>query len=710
MEVRTNWSGNDNSAAYQPYNGGSYTFNVGSNASLLIDASSITTGSVTAGLNHGNSIGWNAAAGLDVDGPGAITINGGVNVANGQTITMRSGSISYTGILSSGSSVGDINLYTSSNSVAVGLGGTSLTNTAPYQLTNSELQNISTGGLYIEGGATTAFSNIDLSPNGLTYVEVRTNWSGGCNCSPYQTYNGESYSFNVGTTAGLLIDAYSILTGSIIAGVNRGNTLGINSAANLNGYGLGGVTINGSVTVNNGQDITIRGGSIYYPGILYTGSSTGSVHLETSSGSTDVGLGGTAGNNTATFALTLSELQSINTGNLYIEGGATTGFGNIDLSAQNLNYVEVRTNWDGNCNCAVNQPYNAGSYTLNVGSNAALLIDAGSITTGNITAGVNRGDSDGLNSAAALYAYGTGAVTINGSVTVGNGQNITIHGGGINYTGTLNTGASAGSVDLWTTSNSIDVGLGGTAVSNTGTFALTLSELQSITTGNLYIEGGAATVFGNIDLSAQNLNYVEVRTNWNGNSNNAGYQPYNGSSYTLNVESSAGLLIDASSITTGSVTSGLNRGNDIGVYSAADLNANGDGAVTINGSVTTGSGQIITIRAASISYSGSLDTDFGNGSVYLETTSNSIDVGIGGDNVSNTATYKLTLAELQAINTGSLYIEGGQTTLFGDVDLSANGLSYMEIRTNWAAPATALITSHTMAAHTILMLAPMPQF
>ena len=296
----------------------------------------------------------------------------------------------------------------------------------------------------------------------------------------------------------------------------------------------------------------------------------------------------------------MSELQDINTGNLYIEGGATTVYGNIDLSAGGLSYMEVRTNWDGGCNCATYQPYNGASYTLNVGSTAGLLIDASAITTGSITAGPNRGNTIGLNSAATLNVFGTGGVTVNGSVTVGNGQNITIRGGAIDYTGTLSTGSGVGSVDLWTSSNGISVGLGGDSVSNTATFALTLSQLQSIATGNLYIEGGATTAYGNIDLSASNLQYMEVRTNWSGSNNGASYQPYVGGSYSLNVGSFAGLLIDASSITTGSVTAGVNRGNGVGVNAAVELNGYDAQGVTVNGNISVNNGQTIVIRGGAI--------------------------------------------------------------------------------------------------------------
>ena len=152
---------------------------------------------------------------FNVYGSGMVTINGNVTVANGQDITIRAGGIDYTGTLNTGFAAGTVHLETSSNSINVGLGGTSLSNTEPFAITTAELQSITTGGLYIETGPVTVFSNLDVSSNNLTYVEVRTNWSGTCNCSPYQDYTGASYSVNVGTTAALLIDAAQIITGSI---------------------------------------------------------------------------------------------------------------------------------------------------------------------------------------------------------------------------------------------------------------------------------------------------------------------------------------------------------------------------------------------------------------------------------------------------------------------------------------------------------------
>ena len=64
-------------------------------------------------------------------------------------------------------------------------------------------------------------------------------------------------------------------------------------------------------------------------------------------------------------------------------------YGNVNLSGDNLQYLQVRTDWDGNCNCSANyQPFNGGSYSLTVGSNTGLLIDASSITIGSVAAGL----------------------------------------------------------------------------------------------------------------------------------------------------------------------------------------------------------------------------------------------------------------------------------------------------------------------------------
>ena len=225
--------------------------------------------------------------------------------------------------------------------------------------------------------------------------------------------------------------------------------------------------------------------------------------------------------------------------------------------------MEIRTDWNGSFNGgndASYQPYNGGSYTFNVGS-ASLLIDASSITTGSITAGNNFCcNAYGNGAAVMLSAQGANGVTINGGVTVNSGQSILISAGAINYTGTLSTGAGTGNINLWTTSHSIDVGLGGTAQTNTGTFALTNAELQNINTGSLFIEGGTVNVFSNLNVSGDGLNYMEVRTDFNGigYGNDAPYSPYNGGSYTFNVGSNTALLIDASVITTGSITAGTN--------------------------------------------------------------------------------------------------------------------------------------------------------
>ena len=137
------------------------------------------------------------------------------------------------------------------------------------------------------------------------------------------------------------------------------------------------------------------------------------------------------------------------------------------------------------------------------------------------------------------------------------------------------------------------MGLGGTTGTNTGTFALTNSELANITSGSLFIEGGTVNLFSNLNLSSNGLNYLEIRTDYHGigYGNEGAYQPYNGSSYTINVGSVTQLFIDASSITTGSITAGLDRCcNALGDGAAVHLNVFGAGGVNINGGITVANG------------------------------------------------------------------------------------------------------------------------
>ena len=94
----------------------------------------------------------------------------------------------------------------------------------------------------------------------------------------------------------------------------------------------------------------------------------------------------------------------------------------------------MQTNWFGSCSCDQSQPYNSASYSLNAGSAAGVLIDAGVLNTDSISAAnitLNSHVGQLTVNPSANIAAGNGSINIidydtaAGAIVIGNGATLT---------------------------------------------------------------------------------------------------------------------------------------------------------------------------------------------------------------------------------------------------------------------------------------------
>ena len=494
----------------------------------------------------------------------------------------------------------------------------------------SELQSITAGTIDINAGQLTQYASISLTTSNLN---IRTDFNGSSNTGVFQAFNNPNdYNFTFSGNTNLSIYASTITVGSA-------TTLGGQVALVAN---AGALNITGNVSTGSGGTITLQGSTMNFQGTLNTGNSVGTVNIKTACGNNGYGVNGTIGDasgSSSTWVLSQPQLQAISTGTLNIISGQLTvdALVNLTENANGPTHVNVSTNESTGGPGGTYQPYiDSNSYGWSLSGETSLSIAASSITTGSI----------GTGAAVGLYAV-SGGLTVNGNIATTSGGSITLLGGTMGFTGTLNTGSSAGFVTLETNSNSIAGGIGGTSGNNTAPWAVTLAQLQDITTGTLNIYSGALTVYGNIDLSATNLTAWNINTSWNGSGLCcSGSKTYNGGTYSLNAGSGS-LAITGYNVTTGSLTA-----NSI--------------------SVTSNGGQLyVPVDAVILAQAGNvtlLNTDTVYGSILLDTGSSisafngsfngNVDIVVGASLPSNPAVGPSpTNTNLNPSNGGQIYFD-----------------------------------------------------
>lgn len=625
IDIRTNVNGP--LLPYQPYIGGSFTWTTSTQTDLSIAAETITVGSISAGP---------LVSLVAAESPGTLTVNGGITTATGGEILLSGATLDYTGMLNTGLTVGTVTLRTMNVGVEGSIGGSS----EAWNITNAELANITTGNLNIYTGQLTQDSNIDLTANDIENVDIRTNVN--LPLTLFESYIGGSLSFTAGPQTNLAIRSSSIAIGSISAG-NLVTLAAVDSSLN----------VNGNITTANGGEIDLMGATMDFTGTLDTGTSSGLITLRVNDVSV---LGSVGGAGSAAWNVTNAELANIDTSYLRLYTGQLTQDSNIDVSANAFDTLEIRTN--ANLPLTDHEAYIGNSLTYTMGP-ANLIIHASSISVGAISAGPS----------VFLHAHDS-TLDVNGNVSTQAGGAITLYGSTMDYDGTLNTGSSTGSVTLGVNDVSVIGGIGGTTITNTAPWEVTLAKLQNITTGNLNITSGQLTVYGNIDLSASGLDNVNIWTN--GLFPLTDYEAYIGGSFTVDLGSQTNLSIDAASISSGSVNAGA----------FVTMRA-WDTSLTIDGGITTLTGGTITLLGGTMDFTGVLNTGgVDQGHVFFQTNSNDVIGGLGGDGISNLAPWNLTISELQNTSTGTLNINSGELTVYGDIDLTASLLISMTITTN----------------------------
>lgn len=514
--------------------GGTGTLTLGNAAALGTGTFSLTNGATfntAGGYTVTNAENWNGN--FTYLGSNALTMNGAVTLGGASQFTVSgANTVTESGIIGGGfaltkAGAGNLTLsganaftgglslsgtgtLTLSNASALGTGtftigsGTTFNTGAVYTYTNAQIWN---GNYTYSGannltftGAVTLGANVQVTENGQTLYENGAIGDGGFGYSITKAGSsnlalGGNNTFSGGVTLGgtgtLDINSNTALgTGTFtIGGATFNNTSGsavsLSNAQTWNGnftysgggsnvtFGVGGVTLNGSIT------ITATGNLLTENGAITDGASTYSI---TKAGSSTLALGG---NNTfkggvtlgGTGTLDINSNTALGTGTFTI--GAGTTFNNTSGSAATLTNAQI---WNGN-------------YTYSGGSN--LTFGVGGVTlNGNITitpTGNVLTENGAITDGASTYS-----ITKAGNGTLALGGNNTFKGGvsdGATGTLAINSAGALGTGALTLVAGSTLDNLSGGAVANSNANAISFGTTLTYTgTGGNLLDLGTGTI------------------------------------------------------------------------------------------------------------------------------------------------------------------------------------------------------------------------
>jgi len=643
-DLATNWSGSIIA------DGAGFTANI--NSDIAVNRILAVTSNRTIGiLNIGDPSGSNtftistnatANATLTLDGNGSNAQINGLTSSNATTISAKLGLNSSLDI--SNNATSGTGLMTFSGSISSNTAGTKT-------ITNSGASNVSfTTGVISDGPA----GNVAVVQNSATSTLT---------LSGVNTFSG-----------GVLVKQGALSLGNV-AGAGTGViTLGdTGGSANVN-------LSSGAGTIAN--DITVASGStgntiaIYNTGssaTVYTGNISLSNNLTVSANGTgSIRLGG---NLSGSKVLTVAAATS--TANLTIDGVNNTYNGGTILNSGNLKV--------GN-----NSALGTGTLTINGGGLSSNSTGARTLQNNIIVGG---------DFALGLAATGTGVVTLNGTMDLGNAmRSITVNSPGSNATisGVISNGGITLAGGNLTLSNNNNSYAGGTVL-NSGT--LNLAGNRTLGSGNLTINGGSLNNTSGGALTMATTNPITL----DGNVTFVG-----SAALTMNGAISLGtaagttrqIVISANTLTLGgNITDGTNaksltvnlaaansslflNGNNTfsggltliggsGAIKAGSNNAFGTGVITFSANTTVGfSGSAFTL-ANDIIFNNTAESGSNMGTSTLTLTGNLS--GTGSMAVNGFTTGKLKLSGNNTAWTGNYRNSGGNTLQLGSVNALGSG-------------------------------------
>ena len=719
----------------------------------------------------GGTVTFNAPVGEAGSQNNSLTVNAGADLNGGSVSTGTSGNQTYNGTVTLGNGV-DENLSggTVAFNAPVGEAGSqnnSLTVNAGADLNGGSVSTGTSGNQTYNGtvtlgngvdenlsGGTVAF-NAPVGEAGSQNNSLTVNAGADLNGGSVSTGTGNQ-TYNGAVTLGNGVDEN--LSGGTVAfnapvgeAGSQNNSLTVNAGADLNGgsvsTGTGNQTYNGAVTLGNGVDESLSGGTVAFNApVGEAGSQNNSLTVnagaDLNGGSVSTG----TGNQTYNGAVTLGNGVDEN-----LSGGTVTFNAPVGEAGSQNNSLTVNAGADLNggsvsTGTSGNQTYN-GAVTLGNGVDESL---SGGTVTFNAPVGEAGSQNNNLTVDAGAdlnggsVSTGTGNQTYNGNVTLGNGVPETLTGGTVamneNLVGgnnglTVNGNATLGSTAANTASGLGAVAVTGNAIINDGSVgagSLTVSGTtalngNSVTTSGYQQYGGAVTLgatattlmdngsgpitfdstVDNLTKGAESLTVETAGTTTFlaavGNSGGAGGATALNSLTVDNLPADATGLIDLNGVvvrTTGAqvygarvmLTSGaINSGSTIdygSTLSGASLTDNG--STTFGGSVTVASlldNGSTAINGGGVNTGGGSQTYNGSVSLGNSTVNSGARIDYGGsvsgaslsDNGSTIFGGGVSVASLSdngatAINGGGVSTAGSQT-YSGPVSLGNSTLS-----------------------------------
>ena len=534
------------------------------------------------------------------------------------------------------------------------------------------------GGLTISAGIVKVGSDnaLGTSASGVTVATAGTLDVNGTNMTATNALSLTGTLTNSSTTAATYAGQVTLGTAKSIGGALGGNLTLSGGVAN-NGFGLtlnpsantlavNGVSGTGNVTITNSSNGTVNlTGTVDNAGTI-TNDGSGN-NATTISGNLGANVSGVT-QNSSTSSLLLSGNNASYTGGVTITSG-TVKVGSNNALGGNSSAVTVATagtlDVNGTTMTATNALTLNGSSTL-TNSSATEATYAGQVTLG---AAKSIGGALGGNlTLSGGVANGGKALTLNPSAN-------TLTVAGVSGTGNVTiTNSSTGSVTVSGAVNNV-----GTITNNgTGSNATTLSgNLGANVTG---VTQNSAT--SSLLLSGDNTNYAGSVTVSSGvlklGSNNA----LTNSTVSVNAASGVALDLNGTTITNAKTLTlqgtGITATTSGAIYNSNATAATYNGALTLGGATTigTGSGGDITLGGAI--NSGSALTITGNASTGRTVTLNGNLSGAMGINMGETATGLTNLNTLVLggtnTNSGILKISSGTVKAMSSNALSASGI------------------------------------
>jgi hypothetical protein len=705
---------------------------LGAKASAATITSTTTGGNWATGATWVGGVAPGAADNAIIAGPVAVaaTINqtGSVEVQSGGTLTCTTAVTTVT----LGSLTIDAGGTVTCSRVLTVNGATVITGTINFQTTaRADAFNggvtLNSGAVWNETVAITPTISGSWTNNATTFTAstgVHT-FSGtamtfsGTTSIPSVTVTG-SYTNNGTLSATTALAGAGTLTNSATGTLNIGGTCSITTLANQGTIGVTGAgaistalanfTNTGTINLNgsgNIAGITNNAGGL----VNLTNSGTiASFNNATSTSTLNISdntptftaLTATATGNTVIYSGVSQTIVSTNYYNLTLSGsgtdvlqtGTTAISGNLTLSGTVATTAVVGLTIGGNVNLGSGTSFNSASYTLNVAgnwiNNGCTLTPGTSTTTFNGTGAQTVGGT-AASTFYSISATGTGgvttaqAVTINGNLSIGNGEVFTIANYAFAVTGTTTVGGGASGI-LSTTATTaalqftglLTISAGGTwsnsgndgvafqgGITNNGAFASGTGTC-TFNTNSQAIGGTAGITFsGSLAITGAitvtNNTNVTVMGNLTGSV--AGSTWLNAANSTLNVGAAVLTTGTLTATATGNTVNYAGTGQTVKVVTYYNLTLSGGpetfGAITtISGNLTL-SGPATATTAAALAITGNLVV--GSGTSFASGTTNTWTLSVTG---TTSVTGTLTLANTGAKTfTGAVTINGGGSVI-----------------------------------------------